>query len=76
MLLAADTITQPLLLVHGDADRRVPTQQSIKLFQELTNAQRPVQIRLIAGAEHDLDAVVQPQLAIDFFMNNIGDEQP
>jgi dipeptidyl aminopeptidase/acylaminoacyl peptidase len=76
VLRAAGTLVQPLLLVHGDADRRVPTQQSIKLYQELTAAQRPAQLRLIAGAEHDQDAVFQPQLAIDFFMNNIGDDQP
>jgi dipeptidyl aminopeptidase/acylaminoacyl peptidase len=43
-LLAAGTLVKPLLLVHGDADRRVPTQQSIKLYQDLSAAQRPVQL--------------------------------
>ena len=74
-LLAAATLVQPLLLVHGDADRRVPTTQSIKLYRELKAAERPVQLRLIAGAEHDQDAVLQPQLAIDFFKSHIGDDQ-
>ena len=75
VLPAASKLVQPVLLVHGDADRRVPTQQSVKLYQELTAAQRPVQLRLIAGAEHDQDAVLQPQLAIDFFLTSIGDDQ-
>ena len=52
VLQKAGALTLPLLLVHGDADRRVPTQQSIQLFQELKAAQRPVQLRLIAGDEH------------------------
>ena len=36
------------------------------LYRELTAAQRPVQLRLTAIAERDQDAVLQPQLAIDF----------
>ena len=63
----ADSLRQPLLLVHGDADRRVPTQQSVRLYQKLVEMQRPVRLQLIAGAAHDQDAVLQPQRAIDFF---------
>ena len=62
-----ETLRQPLLLVHGDADLRVPTQQSVGLYEKLVSLQRPVQIKLIPGAQHDQDEVLQPQLAIDFF---------
>lgn len=66
-LSRAGALIQPLLLVHGDADLRVPTQQSINLYQKLIELQRPVQLKFIHGAEHDQDAVLQPQMAIDFF---------
>jgi dipeptidyl aminopeptidase/acylaminoacyl peptidase len=69
----ADRLQLPLLLVHGDADRRVPTRQSIGLYRKLVELDRPVQLRLIPGAEHDQDAVLQPQLAIDFFRSMTGD---
>jgi dipeptidyl aminopeptidase/acylaminoacyl peptidase len=70
----ADKIQQPLLLVHGDLDRRVPTQQSIGLYRKLVELDRHVQLRLIAGAEHDQDAVLRPRIAIDFFRKIIGDD--
>jgi dipeptidyl aminopeptidase/acylaminoacyl peptidase len=63
----ANTLQQPLLLVHGDADLRVPTQQSISLYEKLVELQRPVKLQLITGAQHDQDKVLQTQLAIDFF---------
>ena len=73
----ADSLRQPLLLVHGDADLRVPTQQSISLYKKLVELQRPVQLELIPGAEHDQDKVLRPQLAIDFFRDMAGlDLQP
>mgnify|MGYP001813234907 FL=1 len=71
------SLRQPLLLVHGDADLRVPTQQSISLYKKLVELQRPVQLALIPGAEHDQDKVLRPQLAIDFFRDMAGlDLQP
>jgi dipeptidyl aminopeptidase/acylaminoacyl peptidase len=60
-------LQQPLLLVHGDADKRVPTQQSVALYRKLDAIGHPVQLKLIPGAGHDQDAVLQPQFAIDFF---------
>lgn len=66
------SLRQPLLLVHGDADLRVPTQQSISLYKKLVELQRPVQLALIPGAEHDQDKVLRPQLAIDFFRDMAG----
>jgi dipeptidyl aminopeptidase/acylaminoacyl peptidase len=72
VMFRASRLERPLLLVHGEADRRVPTQQSTGLYDRLTELQRPVKLELIAGAEHDQDAVLQPQLAIDFFRSIIG----
>ena len=69
-----DKIQPPLLLVHGDIDRRVPTQQSIGLYRKLVGLGRQVEFRLIAGAEHDQDAVLQPRLAIDFFRRTVRDD--
>ena len=69
----ADRLQLPLMLVHGDADRRVPTRQSIGLYRKLLELDRPVQLKLIRAAEHDQDAVLQPQLAIDFFRSITGD---
>jgi dipeptidyl aminopeptidase/acylaminoacyl peptidase len=72
----ADSLQQPLLLVHGDADLRVPTQQSVRLYKKLVELQRPVRLELIPGAAHDQDVVLQPQLAIDFFRSvNVKDQQ-
>lgn len=67
-----ETLRQPLLLVHGDADLRVPTQQSVGLYEELVSMQRPVRLELIPGAEHSQDEVLQTQLAIDFFRDSMG----
>jgi dipeptidyl aminopeptidase/acylaminoacyl peptidase len=71
----ADSLQQPLLLVHGDADLRVPTQQSVRLYQKLVELQRPVRLRLIPGAAHEQDVVLQPQLAIDFFRGIAATDQ-
>jgi dipeptidyl aminopeptidase/acylaminoacyl peptidase len=60
----------PLLLVHGDADRRVPTSQSLNLYRRLRNERGDAELRLIPGAGHAIDAVLIPRLAIEFFAIN------
>jgi dipeptidyl aminopeptidase/acylaminoacyl peptidase len=60
----------PLLLVHGDADRRVPTSQSLNLYRRLRNDRVDAELRLISGVGHAIDAVLRPQLAIEFFASN------
>ena len=62
-------LRRPLLLVHGDDDRRVPTRQSTRLYNRLKALGRPVQLKLIPGAGHDQRVVLRPQLAIKFFEN-------
>jgi dipeptidyl aminopeptidase/acylaminoacyl peptidase len=42
----------PILLVHGDQDTRVPTEQSLHLAQLLRDAGRTVELRLLPGATH------------------------
>jgi dipeptidyl aminopeptidase/acylaminoacyl peptidase len=48
----AAAITAPVLLVHGDADTQVPTEQSLLMQQALRRAGKQVDLRLIAGASH------------------------
>ena len=57
----------PVLLVHGENDRRVPTSQSLSLYRKLRGNAPSAELRLIPGVGHEVDAVLLPQLAIDFF---------
>jgi dipeptidyl aminopeptidase/acylaminoacyl peptidase len=52
----AGRIAAPVLLVHGDADTRVPAEQSRLLADALVAAGRRVQLELIAGAQHGFTA--------------------
>lgn len=52
----AARIAAPVLLVHGDADTRVPTEQSRLLADALVAAGRRVQLELVAGAQHGFTA--------------------
>ena len=47
----------PILLVHGDQDTRVPTEQSIHLAQLLRDAGQTVELRLLPGATHSFGGV-------------------
>jgi len=57
----------PVLLVHGDSDRRVPTSQSLSLYRRLRGDLASAEFRLIPGVGHEVDSVLLPELAIDFF---------
>ena len=52
----ASDIVAPVLLVHGDADQRVPTEQSRLLHEALIAAGRRAQLALIPGAQHGFTA--------------------
>jgi dipeptidyl aminopeptidase/acylaminoacyl peptidase len=52
----AGDIGAPVLLVHGDADTRVPTAQSQMMQAALEAAGRPVQLFLVPGAQHGFTA--------------------
>jgi dipeptidyl aminopeptidase/acylaminoacyl peptidase len=68
-LRAAD-IAAPVLLVHGDADTRVPTEQSVLMREALEAAGRRVQLLLVPGAQHGFtpaeEAFARP--AVDAFL--------
>lgn len=63
-------IAAPVLLVHGDADTRVPTEQSVLMRDALTAAGRRVQLFVVPGAQHGFtaaeEAVARP--VIDAFL--------
>jgi dipeptidyl aminopeptidase/acylaminoacyl peptidase len=42
----------PVLLIHGDRDTRVPTEQSMKMQEALLKAKRDVELVLVPGAAH------------------------
>lgn len=48
----ADGLVVPVLLVHGDADVRVPTEQTILLSRTLTALGRSCQVELLPGLGH------------------------
>lgn len=52
----AARISAPVLLVHGDADTRVPTEQSLLMRDALQQGSGQVQLFLLAGAAHNLTA--------------------
>ena len=51
-LRVADRIRVPVLLVHGEADTRVPTEQSVALHQARLAAGCPSKLELLAGVGH------------------------
>ncbi len=55
-LRVADRIRVPVLLVHGDADTPVPTEQSVAVHQALLAAGRPSKLELLAGVRHHRDS--------------------
>lgn len=69
----AAEIVAPVLLVHGDADLRVPTEQSRLLQDALIAAGRRAQLALIAGAQHGFtaseEAVARP--LVDAFLDDV-----
>jgi dipeptidyl aminopeptidase/acylaminoacyl peptidase len=63
-LVRAADIVAPVLLLHGDADTRVPTEQSLMLRAARDAAGRPTELFLVPGAQHGFtaaeEALVQP----------------
>jgi dipeptidyl aminopeptidase/acylaminoacyl peptidase len=49
---SADEIRAPVLLIHGDRDTLVPTEQSLKMREALQKANRYVELLVIGGGAH------------------------
>jgi dipeptidyl aminopeptidase/acylaminoacyl peptidase len=48
----AEEIHVPVLLIHGDRDTEVPTEQSLKMQEALRKANRHVELLVIGGGDH------------------------
>jgi dipeptidyl aminopeptidase/acylaminoacyl peptidase len=74
-LLQAASLTVPILLVHGDRDTRVPTEQSVLLHEALASLGRASTLLLVPGAQHgftaDQEAVARPVVE-DFLRTHLG----
>jgi len=46
----------PFLLIHGDRDKVVPTEQSLRMREALQQAKRYVELLVIGGGEHGFTA--------------------
>lgn len=47
-----EQIHAPVLLIHGDRDTEVPTEQSLTMREALRKANRQVELLIIAGGDH------------------------
>ena len=50
----AKDIQAPVLLIHGDSDTRVPTDQSIRMHDKLIKYNRDIELFLVKGGTHNL----------------------
>ena len=74
----AALIASPVLLVHGDADTRVPTEQSLLLEGRLKSFGRAVDLRLIPGAQHGFTAAEESiawPIVDEFLATRLGRRQ-
>ncbi len=52
---AACSIHAPTLLIHGDADTRVPMDQSLEMAKAMLDCGKTVQLHLVKGGKHTLE---------------------
>jgi dipeptidyl aminopeptidase/acylaminoacyl peptidase len=63
-------VTTPLLIQVGEADRRVPAEQSIQFYEAMKGIGRtPVQLVLYPGQPHGIS---DPRLSRDLMQRNVG----
>lgn len=75
---SADKIRAPVLLIHGDRDLWVPTEQSLRMREALRKANRYVELLVIGGGDHGFTDEQSKQAwsaATQFFRMHLGPHQ-
>ncbi len=68
-LFSAYKVTTPCLILHGDADDRVPTSQAFEFYQALSKMDKPVKLILYPGMGHGCH---DPQMLMDIMQENVN----
>ena len=74
----AEQIHAPVLLIHGDRDTEVPTEQSLGMRDALQKANRQVELLIIAGGDHGFKGEQDEQAwssATKFFKAHLGSRE-
>ena len=74
----AEQIHAPVLLIHGDRDTEVPTEQSLGMRDALQKANRQVELLIIAGGDHGFKGKQDEQAwssATKFFKTHLGSRE-
>jgi len=74
----AERIHAPVLLIHGDRDTEVPTEQSLGMRDALQKANRQVELLIIAGGDHGFKGEQDEQAwssATKFFKTHLGSRE-
>ncbi len=66
-LTFAGNVTTPVLLVHGEADDRVPIGQAEQFFVALKRHGRTVEFVRLPGAGHSLFRMAPPPMRREYF---------
>jgi dipeptidyl aminopeptidase/acylaminoacyl peptidase len=75
---SADKIRAPVLLIHGDRDTLVPTEQSLRMREALRKANRHVELLIIAAGDHGFTDEQSEQAwsaATKFFNMHLGSRE-
>jgi len=74
----AEQIHAPVLLIHGDRDTEVPTEQSLRMQEALSKADRHVELVVIGGGDHGFKGEQDEQAwsaATRFFNTYLGSRE-
>jgi dipeptidyl aminopeptidase/acylaminoacyl peptidase len=74
----AEQIHAPVLLIHGDRDTEVPTEQSLKMQEALRKANGQVEMLVIGGGDHGFKGEQDKQAwsaAIKFLSLHLGSRE-